>query len=203
MNPEEFAKHVLPVFVTPVINYRWPDSDALNKDLRSFILTLEQTESGLSKSNVGGWHSAIDLLARDDGAVQQLRERLWQFSHHLFKQFSHTQAVPRFRIEGWANVLRHGQYHSVHAHPNATWSGVYYVTDNGDDQEHPFSGRFELLDPRPAASVGYAELSNLYGRFLLNPNAGQMLVFPSWMQHQVHPYFGTDERITVAFNIVV
>ena len=28
-----------------------------------------------------------------------------------------------------------------------------------------------------------------------------MLVFPSWHQHMVHPFFGTGERISIAFNI--
>ena len=203
MNPEEFSKYVLPVFVTPVVNYRWPDSDVLNAELREFVLEMEKNEPILNKSNVGGWHSALDFLARDAAPIQALRERLWEFSHNLLQQFSRPGEKPTIRIDGWANVLRHGQYHSVHSHPNAAWSGVYYVTGNEEIEGQPFSGRFELLDPRPGASVNYAESSTLYSRFLLNPSPGQMLVFPSWMQHQVHPYFGENERITVAFNILI
>lgn len=203
MSPEEFSKYVLPVFVTPVVNYLWPESDTLNADLREYILELEKSEKSVNKSNVGGWHSALDFLARDASPVQSLRERLWEFSHDLFRQFFRAEEKPVFRIDGWANVLRYGQYHSVHSHPNAVWSGAYYVTGNEDIEDQPFSGRFELLDPRPGASLNYADSSALYGRFLLNPKPGQMLVFPSWMQHQVHPYFGKGERITVAFNVLV
>ncbi|MCG8316019.1 MAG: 2OG-Fe(II) oxygenase family protein [Pseudomonadales bacterium] len=207
MNPAEFSKHILPVFVTPVVNYRWPDSDSLNAKLRELILKMETTEPSVNKSNVGGWHSSLDFLAREADAIQALRERLWEFSHHLLQQFS-RQNEPgmqrsALRIEGWANILRYGQYHSVHTHPNAAWSGVYYVTGNQEIEDNPFSGRFELLDPRPGASVNYADSSNLYSRFLLNPSPGQMLVFPAWMQHQVHPYFGDSERITIAFNLMI
>lgn len=105
------------------------------------------------------------------------------------------------RIESWANALRFGQYNTLHSHPNATWSGVYYLADNETIDAHPFSGKFEFTDPRPGASIHYREGSNLYGRFLVNPNAGQLLMFPSWLEHMVHPYFGQGERISIAFNI--
>lgn len=203
MSPEEFSKFVLPVFVTPVVNFLWSDSESLNADLREYVLEIEKSEESLKKSNVGGWHSSLDFLARDAPAIQQLRERLWTFTQDLIQQFSQVEKKPNFRIDGWANVLRKGQYHSVHSHPNATWSGVYYVTGNEEVKDQPFSGRFELLDPRPGASLNYADSSTLYSRFLLNPKPGQMLVFPSWMQHQVHPYFGDTERITIAFNVMM
>jgi hypothetical protein len=34
--------------------------------------------------------------------------------------------------------------------------------------------------------------------FLLRP--GQLVIFPSYLQHEVFPFFGDGERITVAFN---
>ncbi|MBW9260547.1 MAG: 2OG-Fe(II) oxygenase family protein [Candidatus Thiodiazotropha sp. (ex. Lucinisca nassula)] len=203
MSSLDLSDNILPVFVTPVVNYLWPNSADLNAELQAYILECEKSEKGLSKSVVGGWHSELDMLARDAAPIAQLRERLWVFTQALLKQFSQSGETFNFRIEGWGNVLRHGQYHSMHAHPNATWSGCYYVNGNDEVEDQPFSGRFELIDPRPAASLNYAESSNLYGRFLLNPNPGQMIVFPSWMQHQVHPYFGDGERITVAFNVLL
>jgi hypothetical protein len=30
-----------------------------------------------------------------------------------------------------------------------------------------------------------------------------MIVFPGWLQHFVHPYFGSGERISIAFNVSV
>lgn len=109
-----------------------------------------------------------------------------------------------FAMAGWANVLRNSQYNSLHRHPNAFRSGVYYVNGNASaEPKHPFSGKLELIDPRSGASLNYMEGTNLYGRCLVNPSPGQMVVFPGWMQHQVHPYFGPGERISIAFNITV
>ena len=73
MSPEEFSKHVLPVFVTPVVNYQWPDSDELNTQLREYVLELEKSEQSTNKSNVGGWHSSLDFLASETPATAPLR----------------------------------------------------------------------------------------------------------------------------------
>ncbi|TAN08894.1 MAG: hypothetical protein EPN45_08130, partial [Rhizobiaceae bacterium] len=35
------------------------------------------------------------------------------------------------------------------------------------------------------------------------PKPGLMVLFPSWLFHQVRPYRGTHERISVAFNLGV
>ena len=104
-------------------------------------------------------------------------------------------------FDSWANVLREGEYNTLHTHPNAVWSGVYYVNGNEKLDDKPFSGKLELIDPRPGASTHYNEHSTLYGRCLLSPIAGQVVIFPSWLQHQVHPYFGKTPRISIAFNV--
>ena len=37
----------------------------------------------------------------------------------------------------------------------------------------------------------------------IQPRVGRQLVFPSWMQHMVYPFFGKGERRTVAANLNV
>ncbi|MEO1079204.1 MAG: TIGR02466 family protein [Pseudomonadota bacterium] len=204
---ENLDANTLPCFATPMVNYFFADSDTLNETLARTIMALEQEEPGLSKSNVGGWHSELDLLEHDDDSIRTLRARLEGFSLALLKQFVRSpaameQSSSALRLEAWANVTRHGQYNSVHSHPNALWSMVYYVTGNETLEAHPFSGKLELLDPRPAASLTYDEDSGVYGRLLINPRAGQLIAFPAWLQHQVHCYFGQAPRISIAINLL-
>lgn len=193
-------------FSTPLLNLVWPDSEEINDALRGLILGEAGESAGISRSNVGGWHSDVRFLAREADCVGELRTRIEQVINELTRRVARPQSTGqrvRFDVEAWANVSRHGHYHSPHNHPNALWSGVYYVTGNEEVAGHPFSGKLELIDPRPGASLTYAELTDLYGRFLLSPRAGQMIVFPGWLQHFVHPYFGTGERISIAFNVSV
>ncbi|MBT5648726.1 MAG: hypothetical protein HOJ41_12770, partial [Rhodospirillaceae bacterium] len=38
---------------------------------------------------------------------------------------------------------------------------------------------------------------------LIDPEPGKMILFPSWMEHAVHPFYGTGQRISIAANIKV
>lgn len=204
-HPVEVSKTILPIFATPISNYRWPTSDDLNRALLEAIIQREETTSGIDRSNVGGWHSELDFFEWDLDCVRELRARIHAHVTDLIRTFAREPQDPAngiFQLEGWANILRYGQYNSLHSHPNASWSGVYYVNGNPEPEEkHQFSGKLELVDPRPGAGLSYSERTNLYGRFLVNPAPGQMVIFPGWVQHQVHPYFGQGERVTVAFNV--
>ena len=42
----------------------------------------------------------------------------------------------------------------------------------------------------------------LQSRYLITPIPGLMVLFPSWLNHLVHPFFGAGERISIAFNII-
>jgi uncharacterized protein (TIGR02466 family) len=109
----------------------------------------------------------------------------------------------RFTASAWANVLRNGGYNSVHNHPNCVWSGVYYVARGEPDPTPSENGKLELLDPRSGINMIFIEKNVLDGRYVIEPLPGLMVVFPSWLKHMVHPYFGKGERISVAFNVSV
>ncbi len=196
-------------FPTPIVMHDWPDSDDLNAALQNLILAEEERDKGLVKSNVGGWHSALDFLHRDEEPLQRILARMRNLMMALIPE---TMAAPktdshlRMAIEAWANVLRAGEYNTIHNHPNATWSGVYYVTGNQhtiSGRALPFAGKLEFVDPRPGASISYQNNSKLYGRCMVEPQAGRMVMFPSWLQHFVHPCAGAGERISIAFNVLM
>ncbi|MBX2859202.1 MAG: hypothetical protein KTR17_11105 [Cellvibrionaceae bacterium] len=196
-------KHMFPAFVTPIVNYVWPEHEKINTQLYEMLKNQAECERGLARSNVGGWHSSLDFFDCDDELVQELKKKIQAFTQELLAEFYPPDALPSFRMEAWANVLGFGAYNTVHTHPNAAWSGIYYVTANEAVAEHSFSGKLELIDPRVAANFTYADQSSLYGRFLLSPVAGQMIMFPAWLQHQVHPYFGKGLRVSIAVNIIL
>jgi uncharacterized protein (TIGR02466 family) len=196
--------HLMMAFATPVVAYPWPDSDELNRELAELVLADERKSEGVSRSNVGGWHSASDLLDRDAAPIRKLRQRVMSVTAAITRTVTVANAAPRTfncRIDGWANVSRHGQYNSVHSHPNCLWSGSYYVRAGEPDPDTRFNGRLELIDPRAGANMLAPESSALQTRYLITPTPGLMVLFPSWLNHLVHPFFGRGERISIAFNV--
>jgi uncharacterized protein (TIGR02466 family) len=100
----------------------------------------------------------------------------------------------------WATICRAGAYHAPHSHPDSAWSGVYYVDPGTDSADQPLSGVLEFLDPRAGVEAVSAP-GDPYGEpFRVRPQAGLLVVFPSWLYHWVHPYAGQTPRIAVSFN---
>jgi hypothetical protein len=61
----------------------------------------------------------------------------------------------------------------------------------------------EIRDPRPAAIHGRLP-AFMFGRGVnIRPQSGLLVVFPAWIEHWVHPFFGSGERISIAVNIDV
>jgi hypothetical protein len=50
------------LFATPLLSHMWADSTELNPQLRESILEYERRHPGLTRTNVGGWHSEPGML---------------------------------------------------------------------------------------------------------------------------------------------
>jgi uncharacterized protein (TIGR02466 family) len=109
----------------------------------------------------------------------------------------------------WANINRSGHGNEYHCHRGAYWSGVYYVDDGGIAADPMLGGELEFMDPRGpiptmlAPHLGVAMRGGQSAGERVTPKTGRLVMFPSWIMHQVRPYRGTAERISIAFNLTV
>jgi uncharacterized protein (TIGR02466 family) len=198
-------EHVAMAFGTPISSYLWADSDTINAELRNVILQKEKADQGLMKSNVGGWHSTADLFLWEAACVRTLQDRVSTTALDLTRLVTVSDGPRKMhlRVDCWANVSRRGDYNSVHDHPGATWSGVYYVSRGEPDNNDPTNGKLEFIDPRVGVTVPPLEQGVLGGRYLVDSLPGLMVMFPSWLKHMVHPFSGSGERISTSFNVYV
>jgi uncharacterized protein (TIGR02466 family) len=187
------------VFATPVFSHALQGVERLNTQLRDLILERERTDSGITRSNQGGWQSAPDFFRSDRPPIAAL-ERFIGHAINIATLRVTSKPELRFRIElyGWAAVNRNGHYNTTHVHPMATWSGVYYV-DPGDKQLEDPGGLLEFVHPI-AASVMTFFPNVLPSARVVQPKAGMLILFPSYLQHNVRMYRGERPRICVPFN---
>jgi uncharacterized protein (TIGR02466 family) len=99
----------------------------------------------------------------------------------------------------WANVMPRQVAHSSHLHPLATISGTYYVQTPsgcaGLKLEDPRLDRFMAAPPRKAK----ARMTNRTW-VEIPATAGNVVLFESWLRHEVPPNPANDERVSVSFN---
>lgn len=190
-------------FGTPIMTHTWQDSEAHNAGLIEAIHANRTSNEGMVRSNAGGWHSDVDLMTWKSPQIKTLQDRIFAMTKTITQS---TMQAPGgrtfdFKISAWANVNTHGSYNRVHNHPNATWSGVYYVANGELEDGWPENGKLELVDPRVGIDMIHLDGTFMGGRTLIDPIPGLMIMFPSWLQHFVHPFYGEGERISIAFNI--
>jgi uncharacterized protein (TIGR02466 family) len=192
---------VTPAFPTLIGRLCIPDADAMNRDLRALIIAEEGQYSSMGQSNIGGWHSRPDFLIRRDSAVSALNGWLTWALRQMIDAAAGTDSFSNpLSAFGWATICRSGNYHAPHSHPDSAWSGVYYVDPGTDSRDQPLSGVLEFLDPRAGVEAVTAP-GDPYGvPFRVRPQAGLLVLFPSWLHHWVHPYTGQTPRIAISFN---
>lgn len=190
--------HLFPV---PFMSHRWTHNAELNNDLRLRILAHARQSRGEKKSNAGGWHSETGQLeflqeAREP-LIRQMFELVEEATRRVLAEAGSPIVPITWTFQAWANVSRGGDSHAAHTHPGATWSGVYYV-DAGEAGSGEIA-ELELADP----CLGR---SNAFLPFLLpssvgvRPQAGLMVLFPSYLPHAVQVQKGSGTRISIAFN---
>jgi uncharacterized protein (TIGR02466 family) len=99
----------------------------------------------------------------------------------------------------WVNIMGPGAVHGLHLHPLATISGTYYVqvpaASPGIKFEDPRLERFMAAPPR---RTGATRANRLW--VTLPARAGQVVLFESWLRHEVAPQQRATERISISFN---
>src|SRR5579871_2378316 len=196
--------NVTQAFGTYIGRVQLPDTEAMNQGLRSLILAEESEYPSLGRSNIGGWHSRADFLHRPNDSVAALTSWIiWALRRMICVTTGSENFVGAAAISAWATVCRAGAYHAPHSHPDSAWSGVYYVNSGSENPHQPLSGMLEFIDPRAGAEAVSAP-GDPYGEpFRVRPQAGLVVVFPSWLYHWVHPYTGDTPRIAVSFNATI
>jgi uncharacterized protein (TIGR02466 family) len=196
-------------FGTP-ISLRTVDGAAvLNVALERAILSRSQRGEANRISNVGGWQSLPDLLDWPEPEIKVFAQevdrsiQLISSMPAVLQQVAPKTMRVKYNAYGWANVNRRSDYNMLHSHPGNHWSVVYYVATGTPNPDTAMNGRIELRDPRPAASFGRIPGFTCGQPLLIRPQAGMMLVFPSWIEHCVHPFFGDGHRISIAINVTL
>jgi uncharacterized protein (TIGR02466 family) len=99
----------------------------------------------------------------------------------------------------WVNLLKGGAHHAGHIHPHSLISGTFYV-------EVPSgSGAIRFEDPRlplmmaapPRAADAPEELQPFV---TVEPRPGLLLLWESWLRHEVLPGRAKGERLSISFN---
>jgi uncharacterized protein (TIGR02466 family) len=99
----------------------------------------------------------------------------------------------------WINILKPGGVHTAHIHPHSSISGTYYVSVPKG------SSALKLEDPRLGLMMAAPTKTDKAPRdaqsfVYLDPAPGSLVLFESWLRHEVPPNQAREDRISISFN---
>jgi uncharacterized protein (TIGR02466 family) len=175
-------EQLIPLFAKPMFK----TTIDLNLDM-SNIEWLENYNNSISSSQ----------QVLDTKEFAQIKQAIMEKVQSYF--YGIINASPECEIyitESWVNKTEKGQSHHRHWHPNSILSGIVSLaTDNQGGATVFITSSFDTLE------YDIIE-SNLYNskRWGINLAPGEMLIFPSSVEHLVEEYQGDSPRITLSFN---
>ena len=190
------------LFVTPLLDADL-DEPALLAALAHSIRSLARDDAAgrrwSREHHYSGYTSYASLndLPKRDPAFAELAKLLTRHAAAFAKECAFD--LPRKpRLDSlWVNLLKSGGQHSGHIHPHSILSGTLYV------EAPPGAGAIRFEDPRlPLMMAAPARRSDapeeLRTFVTVEPRPGLLLLWESWLRHEVLP--GKGERLSISFN---
>lgn len=171
-----------------------------NKELTRYAYELKEDDNeGVVKSNFIGWQS--DNLEKPNDEIQLLVDTITKKIESKKIELGFLKESKIAMSNLWININdRKSSFNRPHVHPDATFSGVYYVKCN------EASGKLVFRHPSLVQQYTIPEetMENwtnfLASNWSVLPEEGKLLIFPSWLEHYVEPNADDETRISIAFN---
>ena len=192
------------LFVTTLYEAELGD-DALLDELAHSVRALAADDTaGIRWSRDKGYrgytsYASLNDLPRRDPAFMDLKKLLDRHAAKFAAELAFD--LPRKpKLDSlWVNLLRAGGHHSAHIHPHSILSGTLYV------EAPKGSGPIRFEDPRlplmMAAPVRRDDAPDQLRSFVsVDPRPGLLLMWESWLRHEVLAGSAKADRLTISFN---
>jgi uncharacterized protein (TIGR02466 family) len=205
-----------PFFAIPFGFAQLENCAQLNAELRAHFLKLEAEGAKhanprpYTQRNSPVFESNFQLFRSKESCIQQLKNFCWSNLLGVISELTKYDEPTMRRLQifndCWFHVTRRGGFFGLHNHPMASWSGVYCVDPGKHDADKPDSGMLTFVNPATSSAMFQdAATAGVRGPFgtgirYIKFEPGQLVLFPSYVLHDVKPFEGEGERITVAFN---
>ena len=194
-------RNVYELFPDPIFHYKLENYKQINKELLNYILELQKKDKkGNNRSNRGGWHSPnFDIV--NPGPPINFINSFKDFLKHIIEDEIGWEYIPNKQrvVAMWAIINKKNSYNVKHNHQNCYLSSAYYI------KKPENSGDITFYDPKESKTYRFPEVekhTNYSAESVtIKPEEGDLLIFPSYLYHDVGVNLSDEERVVVSFNI--
>ena len=192
------------LFATRLYRKVLPRAGALNAELAKTCLVIAREDrAGQRWSKEHGYTGYTSYASLNDLPLRapvfadlqrHLDKHVKAFARTL--QFENT----KFSLDSmWINVMEKGGVHTAHIHPHSVISGTFYaVIPKGASAIKFEDPRLAMMMAAPSKKPDAPRASQTFVRIV--PTPGTVLLWESWLRHEVPQNAVRGQRISVSFN---
>ena len=203
-DPQISAMPMRSLFATKVYETEIADETLLMDLAHSIHSLAEQDEAGRSWSSDHAYagytsYASLNDLPKRDPAFADLAKLLTKHAVTFTEEVAFDlRRKPRLDSL-WVNLLKGAGHHAGHIHPHSIISGTLYVeVPNGAGAIRFEDPRLPLMMAAPTRREDAPE--ELQPFITVQPRSGLLLLWESWLRHEVLPGTGRGERLSISFN---
>ena len=195
------------LFSTPLYHASLAESENFNMDeLEKSCWSIAQDDEAGQKwcdeNNYPGYTSYASLsdLTWRSPFFEELKNLLDLHVKTFVEELDFDLEGRNLKLEDlWINILPEGGNHSAHIHPNSVISGTTYISMPSGSSAIKFEDpRHSMMMAAPSRIKDAKEYLKPF--IYVNPSVGDVLLWESWLRHEVPANNSSEERISISFN---
>jgi len=195
------------LFSTPLYHASLSESENFNMDeLEKSCWSIAQDDEAGQKwcdeNNYPGYTSYASLsdLTWRSPFFEELKHLLDLHVNTFVEELDFDLEGRNLKLEDlWINILPEGGNHSAHIHPNSVISGTTYISMPSGSSAIKFEDpRHSMMMAAPSRIKDAKEYLKPF--IYVNPSVGDVLLWESWLRHEVPANNSSEERISISFN---
>jgi uncharacterized protein (TIGR02466 family) len=192
------------LFATRLYRKVLPRADTLNAELAKTCLAIAREDrAGQRWSKEHGYTGYTSYASLNDLPLRapvfaDLQKHLDEHVKAFVRALEFDGAKPALDSL-WINVMEKGGVHTAHIHPHSVISGTYYVAIPKGASAIKFEDpRLAMMMAAPAKKPNAARDNRPF--VTVEPVPGTVLLWESWLRHEVVQNRARGQRISVSFN---
>lgn len=190
------------VWPTLLIKRRLAGFEQPTAGLAAYIVEQEAREADYTAR-----YQEQNFFASEHPAVRWLKDQVDQTATAFLLQVGIAGGL-KWTLFAWYNTNRYGDHHAPHTHPRSYLSGTYYVrvppAPASVDDPRAQPGCISFYDPRTGANmIAVGTERDARASHVVRPTPGTLMMWPSPVQHYVHPNLSAEPRVTISFNLIM
>jgi uncharacterized protein (TIGR02466 family) len=145
-------------------------------------------------------YASLNDLPTRMSAFGDLKRRLDKHVASFSEEVGFELAGGKLKLDSlWVNLLPQGGVHSGHIHPHSVISGTFYVTLPEGASALKFEDpRLAMMMAAPTRRPDSAQ--DLQPFIFLSPQEGEVILWESWLRHEVVQNRSKAKRVSISFN---